>query len=104
MIERETIQNLRTRINNLVSSIKNEDLNDRAFISHKYMVISIHAYTERARLDAAMMNSREKLAAKKQHNLYRAMEVLLKEKAHKSTPEEMYKKILGCQKLVANYK
>jgi len=104
MIERETIQNLRTRINNLVSSIKAEDLNDREFISHKYMVISTQTRAECAKLNAAVMNSREKLVAKKQHNLYRAMQVLLKEKAHKSTPEEMYKRILGCQKLVANYK
>ena len=98
----ETIQELSKRLDGLISSIKEEDIEDKEFITHKYMVISLHAHTERCTLEASMMTSSQKMAFKKQHHLYKSMETLLKKKAHESTAKEMYQRILECQKLVTD--
>ena len=96
----ETIQELRDQINGLVTSIKEDDIDKKDFISHKYMLISLHVHTERAKLDAAQMTSSQKMAIKKQYNLYSSIEEMFKKKAHTYTASEMYKIILEAQKLI----
>ena len=96
----ETIQELSNQINDLVSSIKEDDMDKKDFLSHKYMLVSLHVHTERAKLDAAQMTSSQKMAIKKQYNLYSSIEAMFKKKAHTYTASEMYNIILEAQKLV----
>ena len=96
----ETIQELSNQINGLVSSIKEDDVDKKDFLSHKYMLISLHVHTELAKLGAAQMTSSQRMAIKKQYNLYSSIEAMFKEKAHTHTSGEMYKIILEAQKLI----
>lgn len=96
----ETIQELNNQINELVSSINKDDMEKKDFISHKYMHISLHVHTEREKLDLAHMTSSQKMAVKKQYDLYSSLELMFKEKADTYTAEEMYHIILQAQKLV----
>ncbi len=95
----ETIQALSNRLDNLISSIKKDDIANKEFIAHKYMLVSLHAHTERCALETSMLNSIEKMKFNKHYNLYKSIEALLIKKAHESTAEEMYQKILNnCSK------
>lgn len=96
----ETIQELSERIDGLVSSIEQNDIDKEEFLSHKYMIISLHAHTERAKLDAERMSSAQKMAIKKQYNLYCSLEELFKKKAHTYTAREMYTIILKAQNMI----
>ncbi len=96
----ETIQELSDKINGLVSSINEDDMDKKDFLSHKYMLISLHAHTERAKIYAAQMTSSQKIAIKKQYNLYSSIEAMFKQKAHTYTASEMYNIILEAQKLI----
>ena len=99
----ETILELKERLDGLISSIKNEDIEDHEFISHKYNILELHAHTERSKLENMMQEKAQKLALKKQYNMYMAMEALLVKKAYESNSNEMYAQIKECQKLVNNY-
>ena len=81
----ETIQELSNQINDLVSSIKEDDMDKKDFLSHKYMLVSLHVHTEREKLDAAQMTSSQKMVIKKQYNLYSSIEAMFKKKAHTYT-------------------
>ena len=96
----ETIQELSNQINGLVSSIKEDDKDKKDFLSHKYMLISLHVHTERAKLDTAQMTNSQKLAIKKQYNLYASIEAMFNKKAHTCTASEIYNNILEAQKLI----
>jgi hypothetical protein len=96
----ETIQELSDQINSLVSSIKEDDMDKKDFLSHKYMLISLHVHTERAKLDAEQMTSSQLMAIKKQYNLYSTIEAMFKKKAHTYTACEIYKIIIEAQRLV----
>ena len=67
----ETLQELSERIDGLVSSINEQDLSDKEFISHKYMLVSLHAHTERAKLENHMKIKSKKLSFAKQYNVYK---------------------------------
>jgi len=96
----ETLQELSERIDGLISSIAKEDLNDKEFMGHKYMLISLHAHTERAKLEDKLKRKSTKLTFSKQYNLYKSMEEETSKKAHELTTEEMYKSILECKNRV----
>jgi len=96
----ETLQELNDRVNDLVSSIKDEGIDKKDFMSHKYMLISVHVHTERAKLDAAHMTNSQKLAIKRQLNLYCSLESIFKEKAHSYTTNEIHNVILEAQRLI----
>ncbi|MDH5444811.1 MAG: hypothetical protein OEY52_04590 [Gammaproteobacteria bacterium] len=96
----ETLQELSERIDGLISSIDEQDLNDKEFISHKYMLVSLHAYTERAKLENNMKIKSKKLSIAKQYNVYKSMEEATSKKAHELTTEEMFKAILECKNMV----
>jgi len=96
----ETIQELSDRIDGLISSINESDANDKDFIGHKYMLVSLHAHTERAKLENHMKVKSKKLSFAKQYNLYKSMEEITNKKANEITAEEMYKAIMECKNLV----
>ena len=98
----ETIQELNERLDGLISSISSDDLANKEFIAHKYMNISLHAHTERCALETGIKNNVEKMKHNKNYNLYKSIEAILSKKAHESTAEEMYQKILECKTMVAN--
>lgn len=98
----ETIQELAERLDGLVSSISKDNIDDKEFISHKYLLISLHAYTEKSKIESSALSSRDKLASRKINLIYESIESLLSKKAHESASSEMYQKILECQKLVRN--
>lgn len=99
----ETIQDLKKRIDGVVSSIENEALENREFISHKYNVVGMYAHTERHNLENKMQASMQKLAFKKQYRLFQSIESLLERKAHELTAKEMFMKIKECQDIVNEY-
>ena len=96
----ETLQELSERIDGLISSIKDPDLNDKEFISHKYILISTHAHIERAKLESHIKVKSKKLSFAKQYNMYKSMEEITNKKASELTTKEMYKAILECNDLV----
>lgn len=98
----ETIQELGERFNGLISSITLDDLANKEFIAHKYITISLHAHTGRCALEIAMQNSSEKMKYNKHYNLYKSIEAKLLKKAHESTAEEMYQKMLECKTMITN--
>ncbi len=99
----ETIQDFKKRLDGLVSSIDNEDAENKEFISHKYVLVGNHSHTERCKLEYKIQDSIQKLAFKKQHRLYQLIESLLEKKAHELTAKEMFTKIKECQDLVNEY-
>ena len=99
----ETIHDLKKRLDGLLSSIEDECVDNKEFISHKYVLVGSHAHTERCKLENKIQDSIQKLAFKKQHRLYQLIESLLEKKAHELTAKEMFTKIKECQALVNEY-
>ena len=99
----ETIQDLKKQLDGLVSSIENEDVENKELIAHKYVLVGIHAHTERFKLENKIQASIQKLTLKKQYRLYQSIESLLEKKAHELTAKEMFMKIKECQDLVNEY-
>ena len=96
----ETIQEFKVRLDSLVASILKKDIEDKEFISHKYLLLALHANTERCNLENSMERKSQELVFKKQHRMYQSIEFLLAKKAHEIEANEMYKKIIECQNLV----
>ena len=97
----ETIQELSDRLQGLISSITKDDLDNKDFIAHKYMLVSLHAHTECYKIETEETTNSQKIITNKQYNLYKSIEKLLQKKSHESTAKEMYDKILECQNLVS---
>ncbi len=98
----ETIQDLSKRIDILLSSIEKEDLKDQQFIAHKYMVLSLHAHTERCKIEAMSQTKQEKLATKKSYNIYVSIEKLLNLKSNAQS-KELYGQLIQSQNYVRDF-
>jgi len=59
--EMETIQELQKKFDGLISSIEPCDFDDKEFMDHKYMLASLHAHTERVKLESLMKAKPAKL-------------------------------------------
>ena len=106
MLELESVNKLKEQLDGLISSIENENLNDSDytfFVKHKYLVVNLHAYTERSKLDKFLKRSSDKLLYRKQYNLYQKIEVILSKKPHECSSTEMFSKLIECKKLVEDY-
>jgi len=105
MLEIESIKELKEAFDGLISSIESENLDDSdytEFVTHKYMVVSLHAHTERCKLDEFLKRSSDKLLYRKQYNLYQSIEAILSKKPHECSSTEMFSKLAECKKLVEN--
>jgi len=98
----ETIQEFSNRIDELISSIKKEDIDSQQFISHEYMLLSLHVYTEREKIDRAKLTNSQKLSSKKLYHLYLSIEQVLSLKANTAKPKDMYNQLIKSQQLVHN--
>ena len=99
----ETIPEFQERLNSLVASINKEDIEYKEFITHKYLLLALHAYTERCLLENTMKEKPLELVFKKQYRLYQSIESLLEKKANELGGNEMYEKIIASQNLVNTY-
>jgi hypothetical protein len=103
MLKIESIKELKEAFDGLISSIESENPDDSyyaEFVTHKYITVSLHAYTERCKLDTFLKRSSEKLIYRKQYNLYQSIEAILEKKAHECSSLEMFSKLVKCKKLV----
>jgi len=97
----ETIQELTERLEGLVHSIK-ECKDNKEFLAHKYLVISLHAHTELQKIKTKKFTSSQKLRNAKLLTLYRAIENKTEEKANNLTADEIYNKIISILELAHN--
>jgi hypothetical protein len=103
MVKIESIKELRERFDGLISSIESENLSNPDYtelVTHKYMLVSLHAHSERCKLDKFLKRSSEKLIYRKQYNLYKNIEAILSKKAHECSSLDMFNKLVECKKLV----
>ena len=98
----ETIQELSDRIDGMISSIGIDDINNGEFISHKYMLLSLHVHTEREIIERGKLTSAEKLSSKKIYNLYLSLEKHLNLKVNTAKTEDMYNHLIESQMLINN--
>ena len=96
----ETIQEFSDRIDDMITSIKPEDINSQEFIGHKYMLLSLHVHTERDKIERAKLASEEILSSRKIYNLYLSIQKTLTLKSNTGDPKEMYNHLLKSQELI----
>jgi len=97
----ETIQELTKRLEGLVQSINGAEEN-KEFLTHKYLVISLHIHTELEKIKTRKFTSSQKLGNAKLSTLYRAIEIETKEKPHNLAAIEIYNKIISILELAQN--
>ena len=98
----ETIQQLRDRIDGMILSIQTEDISNKEFMSHKYMLLSLHVHTERENIERGNFKSSKILSSKKLYNLYLSIENILILKVNTAKPEDMYNHLIKSQQLIHN--
>lgn len=102
----ETIEELHVRLEGLIESLETVDMEEedlaRQFAEHKYLVVALHAHTEKEKLQRNIKSNSEKLKYKKQLNLYQLIENILSPKCNELSVAEMVSKLNECKELTAS--
>jgi len=98
----ETVQELSNRLEGLVSSIGEAERDNKQFLTHKYLLISLHVDTELKNIESENITSKEKLKIVKLYNTYKSIQQELETKPHQLTSSELYNKVISIAGLVKN--